>query len=40
MASAQYFDPLGKSVPQVRVSALAFALLGFVNFIFSDTLLA
>ena len=32
MDSARYFDLLGESVPQVRVSARALALLGFVNF--------
>ena len=29
MDSARYFGLLGESVPQVRVSASAFALLGF-----------
>ena len=32
MDSARYFNLLGESVPQVRVSARALALLGFVNF--------
>ena len=34
MDSARYFDLLGESVPQVRVSARALALLGFINFNF------
>ena len=32
MDSARYFDLLGESVPQVRVSACTLALLGFINF--------
>ena len=32
MDSARDFDLLGESVPKVRVSARALALLGFINF--------
>ena len=32
MDSARDFDLLGESVPRVRVSARALALLGFINF--------
>ena len=32
MDRARYFNLLGESVPQVRVSARALGLLGFVNF--------
>ena len=35
MDSARDFDLLGESVPQVRVSARALALRGFVEFICS-----
>ena len=31
MDSARYFNLLGEALPQVRVSARALALLGFVN---------
>ena len=35
MDSARCYGLLGESVPQVRVSARALALLGFVNFTLS-----
>ena len=37
MDSARYFDLLGESVPQVRVSTCTLALLGFFNFKFMLT---
>ena len=40
MDSAGDFDLLDESVPQVRVSARAFALLGFLTCIYSDSLLS
>ena len=41
MDSARDFDLLGKSVPQVRVSARTLALLGFFQlFIYSDSFLS
>ena len=39
MDSTRYFNLLGESVPQVRVSARALALLGFFSLIYSDSLL-
>ena len=39
MDSARDFDLLGESVPQVRVSARALAILGFLALIYSDSLL-
>ena len=40
MDSARDFDLLGESVPEVRVSARALALLGFFfSLIYSDSLL-
>ena len=39
MDSAHYFDLLGESVPQVRVSAHTLALRGFFIIIYSDSLL-
>ena len=40
MGSAYDFYLLGESVPQVRVSPRALALLGFLNSIYSDSLIS